>query len=91
MCPKQEALPRCPFFCADSLADEMDSLSDPTIRLALALGLDPLQLPVCGGPGIRSSSPAAGKLAVAAVCLGAGHMPRWHRHLQAQQRVCNAG
>ena len=46
---------------ADSLGDELDSLSDPTIRLALALGLDPLQLPMCGGPGIRSTSPAAGK------------------------------
>lgn len=32
---------------------------DPTLRLALALGLDPLQLPAAGGPGI-AGSPAAG-------------------------------
>lgn len=56
----------CTLYCvllgAGSLAgDELGSQSDPTIRLALALGLDPLELPMCGGPGIRSSSPAAGE------------------------------
>lgn len=38
-----------------------DDASDPTVRLALELGLDPLELPLLGGAG-RAGNPAAGKL-----------------------------
>lgn len=42
---------------------------DPTVRLALALGLNPADLPLLGGPGLRrSSTPAAG----APSCRAAG-------------------
>ncbi len=49
------------FVVADDamLSLEGDSSDDPTMRLALALGLDPLLLPAAGGPGM-AGSPAAG-------------------------------
>lgn len=40
---------------------DLSGVNNPTVRLALALGLDPLRLPLFGGAGSHTGSPAAGK------------------------------
>lgn len=44
--------------------------TDPTVRLALALKMDPRRLPALGGPAARGSTPAAGKPARWGGCAG---------------------
>lgn len=51
--------------------------SDPTVRLALALGLDPRRLPALGGHGTRGGTPAAGALP----CFGCTGYESWCRRL----------